>query len=154
MSEEAPASQTATVPECPAPPPPAPAIMPTVGRVVLFFPPLSIRKGDTSLREYKGQPYPAIITHVFGPECVNVAVLPDGSFGEVGTYTSVPIVLDGAPLPEGPCCQWMPYQLGQAKKTEAMGGDLSEHVKRLTAAVRHMSAHNTDRTVDQILAGN
>lgn len=43
---------------------------PTVGRIVHYH-------VDESKKE---QPYPAVITHVWGDECVNLAVLDDGSF--------------------------------------------------------------------------
>lgn len=45
---------------------------PTVGRIVHYR---SDRPQDP-----KGQPYPAVITHVWSDECVNLHVLGDGSF--------------------------------------------------------------------------
>lgn len=44
---------------------------PTVGRIVHYEPVESVGKG---------QPYPAIITHVWGPTCVNLNVIDDGSY--------------------------------------------------------------------------
>ncbi len=53
---------------------------PTVGRIVHYH----------ANRERKGQPYPAIITHVWSRDCVNLKVLTDGSFPvEYCTPTSV-----------------------------------------------------------------
>lgn len=46
---------------------------PSVGRIVHYTP--SEDKGG------KKQPRAAIITHVWGPSCVNLHVFPDGSFG-------------------------------------------------------------------------
>lgn len=45
---------------------------PTVGRIVHYR---SDRPQDP-----KGQPYPAVITHVWSDQCVNLHVLGDGSF--------------------------------------------------------------------------
>ncbi|MGE3175849.1 MAG: hypothetical protein AB7O32_00150 [Vicinamibacterales bacterium] len=56
--------------------------LPTVGRVVHYTP------VDGATR--KGQPYAAVITHVWGPDCVNLSVQPDGSFPLIDpTPTSV-----------------------------------------------------------------
>lgn len=44
---------------------------PTVGRIVHFRPELS---------QNKGQPYPAMITHVWSDTCVNLSVFNDGSY--------------------------------------------------------------------------
>lgn len=46
-------------------------MIPSVGRTVHFFPGMS---------KHKGQPYPAVITHVWSDQCVNLHVLDDGSF--------------------------------------------------------------------------
>lgn len=59
------------------------------------------------------KPQAAIIAHVWGDRLINVGILdPNGRwFGE----TSVTLVQEGDPLPEGRYCTWMPYQIGQAK---------------------------------------
>jgi len=46
---------------------------PSVGRIVHYTP--TDDKGE------KKQPRAAIITHVWGPSCVNLHVFPDGSYG-------------------------------------------------------------------------
>lgn len=45
---------------------------PSVGRIVHYRP-------MVATADNKGQPYPAVITHVFSDTCVNLSVLNDGS---------------------------------------------------------------------------
>lgn len=49
--------------------------LPTVGRIVHYTP-----QADPRGERNKGQPYAAVITHVWGPEVVNLHVFNDGSF--------------------------------------------------------------------------
>lgn len=88
-------------------------IKPTVGRVVWFTPLLSDdRRWDVK------QPLAAIVSYVWGDRMVNLAV-----FGPEGTQsgqTSVPLLQDDDAKPEaGRFASWMPYQVGQAARTEA-----------------------------------
>ena len=67
------AATVADAPPPAAPPRPAKSAagpMPTVGRIV-HYTPMGAGKG--------GQPYPAVITHVWTDTCVNLHVLADGS---------------------------------------------------------------------------
>lgn len=85
-------------------------IKPTIGRVMWYWPQKSSR-GE--------QPLCALVCFVHGDDMVNLAVFePDG--GHRAT-TSVPVVQEGSRYTAGdsPYCEWMPYQLGQAAKTEA-----------------------------------
>jgi hypothetical protein len=84
-------------------------IVPTVGRVVWFeqmtpdvFP------GSDKTRA-------AIVAHVWSDRMVNLAVF--DANGNIHSRTSVPLVQDGDEVPVTMHCKWMPYQLGQAKKT-------------------------------------
>jgi hypothetical protein len=74
---------------------------PSVGRIVHFTP-----RGweDTNT---KGQPYAAVITHVWSDSVVNLNVFPDGSFplGRSNLETSVSL---GDPGQGGTWC-WPPY---------------------------------------------
>lgn len=82
-------------------------ISPTIGRVVLVN-----RPENTS-----GQPEPALICHVWSDTCINV-----GGFDSNGVpfaITSITLLQDDAPAPgTGSYAEWMPYQKGQAAKTE------------------------------------
>lgn len=87
-------------------------ISPTVGRVVLFWP--SRGAGEPQVQ----QPYAATVAYVHSDIMVNLSVV-DHNGKQFGA-TSVPLVQDDAPAPVGYYCEWMPYQKGQAAKTEAL----------------------------------
>lgn len=83
-------------------------IEPTVGRIVWFYqtPP------DGEARE-------AIVTKVWTPRMVNLCVFEHD--GTPRPTTSVRLLQDDeAPAGESSWCVWMPYQKGQAAKTEAL----------------------------------
>jgi hypothetical protein len=90
-------------------------IEPTEGRVVWYSPTKAERQvfGDPGTH-----PLAAHISYVHGPRMINImAISPNGqSFG----VTSVALLQDDDPEPEGRFCVWMPYQKGQAAKTEAL----------------------------------
>ena len=89
-------------------------IKPTVGRVVLFY---SDPSADVR---------PAIITHVWGDPCINVATWDGNGSPVAAPPTSVRLVQPGESLPaSGPYCTWMDYQVGQAAKTEALEKQLA-----------------------------
>lgn len=92
-----------------------PIIKPTVGRVVWFHP--SELTGEANFaRHQDGQPYAAIIARVWSNAIVNLTVF-DAS-GTPHPRTSVKL-WQGDGIPPGTYCEWMPYQKGQAAKTEA-----------------------------------
>jgi len=85
-------------------------IKPTIGRVMWFWPVKS---------ERGAQPYASLVTYVHDDNMVNlVAFTTDGVPFPAG---SVAIVQDGSPYVAGdlPYAEWMPYQVGQAKRHEA-----------------------------------
>lgn len=92
-------------------------IKPTIGRIVWYTPCDSDR---VTLTQYDPeQKLAAIVTHVWGERCVNLAVF--DSNGTVHQKTSVQLVQDGDPCNTlGGYAEWMPYQKGQAAKTEAL----------------------------------
>lgn len=104
-------------------------INPTVGRVVWYWP------GQVGDPGFGSGPQAAIVTHVWSDRMVNLAVFaPNGTH-----YSRTSVVLiqpgdDGA-APGRPYCAWMPYQLGQAAKTDAAEGGLMDRVKALEDAL-------------------
>ena len=91
-------------------------IKPTVGRVVHFF---DHPNGDM----FAELELAAIVTYVHSDTMVNLVVF--GPRGEAVGKTSVRLQQD-KPLTrnEGAFCAWMPYQVGQAAKTEALEAKL------------------------------
>lgn len=103
------------IPASEAPKSVAVRIVPTVGRVVNFWP----GAGDPLARLDIKQPLPAIVAYVH-PDAsyLNLAVF--DANGVANSRTSVLLVQDGEPKPEGSFAAWMPYQTGQAAKTQAL----------------------------------
>lgn len=85
-------------------------IKPTIGRVMWYWP-SKANRGE--------QPLCALVCFVHGDDMVNLAVF--GREGSTWGSASVPIVQEGSRYTAGdsPYCEWMPYQKGQAAKTEA-----------------------------------
>ena len=95
-------------------------IKPTVGRVVLYTP----LKTD-GLVYTPGEKLAAIVCKVWSDTCVNLAVF--DANGIATNRTSVPLIQeDNQPVPEGFYCEWMPYQIGQAAKTEELEKKLAQ----------------------------
>lgn len=84
-------------------------ITPTVGRVVWVH----------RLRESLDikQPEVGFVTYVWNDRMINVAGF--NSNGDPFKLTSLTLVQDDEAKPEGSFATWMPYQKGQAAKTEA-----------------------------------
>lgn len=82
-------------------------ISPTIGRVVWYYP-VGALPSD--------QPLPALVAHVWGDRCVNLAIFDANGVPYPKPPTSIPLVQDGdTPPTAGNYCTWMPYQIGQAK---------------------------------------
>jgi hypothetical protein len=75
---------------------------PSVGRIVHFTPEVGATAG-------KSQPYPAVITHVHGDTCVNLAVFNDGSY-PLQPFMQHPtsVALRTPQQVGGPCWEWPP----------------------------------------------
>lgn len=89
-------------------------IKPTVGRVVYFYPASNVQDAGFCPPS-AGEPCAAIIAKVWRDDCVNLTVF-DAS-GVAHARTSVMLVQENEPHPEnGYFCEWMPFQIGHAKK--------------------------------------
>jgi hypothetical protein len=104
-------------------------IKPTVGRVVLYTPPAD----DPILKDYNA-PFKADVIYVWGDRCVNLDVTyPDGTYRFVSSAT---LVQEGDSVAEaGRYAQWMPYQVGQAKKHETLALKIEVDTSALDAAI-------------------
>lgn len=99
-------------------------IAPTVGRKVWYRPTLHDKAGPHAMTAYGDQPLDATVLHVWSDRCVNLLIV--DAKGGLFPRTSVrllqpddapPVDPDGEPL--GGYAEWMPYQMGQAKKVAA-----------------------------------
>lgn len=96
-------------------------IVPTVGRVVWFTPETEF----SGAYHDQTQSLAAIVTYVWNERMVNLAVFDQN--GVAHSRTSVELIQDDGSKPVGGhYCEWMPYQKGQAAKTEALEKKLSE----------------------------
>lgn len=87
-------------------------IKPSVGRVVWYH----AAANDEIVRS-AGEPLAAIVAKVWTDSCVNLAVF--DSNGISHNRCSVYLLQDGSERPASAFAEWMPYQKGQAAKTEA-----------------------------------
>lgn len=91
-------------------------ISPTVGRIVWYRPAQGF---DTAMTVYDWlKPLAATVAYVWSDTCVNLSVVDHA--GVVHQKTSVHLHQGDGPCASSPFCQWMPYQKGQAAKTEAL----------------------------------
>ncbi len=91
-------------------------IEPTVGRVVWFY-------VYVTGQGHKG-PLAAHVCKVWNNRMVNLMVINEN--GECRGETSVGLVQEGDEAPQANYCCWMPYQKGQAAKTEALEKQLAK----------------------------
>lgn len=88
-------------------------ILPTVGRVVWFRP--SRNAATPGFVGNPDQPCAATVAYVHSPSLVNLSVTDHN--GNQHPVCSVPLIQQAEPAPEsGFYCEWMPYQIGQAKR--------------------------------------
>lgn len=73
---------------------------PSVGRIVHYIPELS--------NHPKGQPYPAIITHVWSETCVNLHIFDDGSHCLLVVQEQTSVMLRTEEMVAGACWEWPP----------------------------------------------
>lgn len=89
-------------------------ISPTIGRVVWV-----VRPSETT--DIK-QAEVGLVTYVWHDHMINVAGFDHNGLPFV--LNSLALVQDDEPKPEGNFACWMPYQKGQATKTESLEGKL------------------------------
>lgn len=111
-------------------------IRPTNGRQVWFYPNGTFLSVDGD----KGQPLAATVVHVWSDNCVNLQVL--DAEGRAIQATSVRLLADGETPPAiGAYCDWMPFQKGQAKAQETIGGGgppVPAHVERMKVELQEL----------------
>jgi len=95
---------------------PNPIIIPTVGRVVWFYPASNTAESGF-VRNESGGPYAAIIARVWSDKLVNLSVF--DANGTPHSRTSVALVQGDDAAPDYAFCGWMPFQRGQAAKLDA-----------------------------------
>jgi hypothetical protein len=95
-------------------------IEPTIGRKV-WFRPTKQTISNLNLAVFSNQPLDATICYVWDHSMVNLQVTDHAGYSR--PFSSVTLLQDGQAPPEHDSyCEWMPYQKGQAAKTEqAMG---------------------------------
>lgn len=89
-------------------------IKPTVGRVVWYHPGAG---ADSYMVRNGADPMAAIVTAVHSDTLVNLVVF--DANGIPNSRTSVRLIQEGEGVePSDRYCEWMPFQKGQAAKTE------------------------------------
>lgn len=101
-------------------------IAPTVGRVVWYWP-----SPESGIARIGGQPLAATVAGVWSDTCVNLGFL--DANGKHRNATSVLLVQPGAVRPDADYCEWMPYQKGQAAKTDSVADAFAERLAVIEA---------------------
>lgn len=92
-------------------------IKPTIGRRLWFWPARNAVEGGFVYRD-PSQPCDAGIAYVHSDRVVNLTVA--DQLGNQHARVLVPLIQEGDARPEFDAyCEWMPYQVGQAKKVVA-----------------------------------
>ena len=91
-------------------------IRPTVGRVMWFY-------AYSPGQGHKG-PQAAHVAYVHSPSIVNLMVI--NETGVPRSETRVRLLCDNEEAPASKYCCWMPYQVGQAVKTQELQKQLDE----------------------------
>ncbi len=113
-------------------------IKPTVGRVVWYWPSKEYDIRGLGICGGDSQPFAAIITHVWSDTCVNLAIF--DANGKQFARTSVFLHQEGYERPGEMFAEWMPYQKGQAAKTEEREKTLGSQGKsEIKASIEKLS---------------
>lgn len=97
-------------------------IKPTVGRIVWYRP----GKTDLLIARMPDQPLAALVAGVVDDNTVNLTVFACNGSGPFAK-PNVPLIQDDTPAPaDGGFAEWMPFQKGQAAKTEQLEKQVSQ----------------------------
>lgn len=119
-------------------------IKPTVGRMLHYYP----TGEDSGAIITLGQPLAATIAHVWNDRCINIAYLDTN--GVWRGKTSVLLVHENDEArPGAGYCVWMPYQKGQAAKTDSLERKLLESANPGVAGLNVRARHDA---LDSLLA--
>ena len=113
-------------------------ITPTNGRVVWYHRPDAASDA---------QPLAAIVAHVVSDDCVNLAIFNED--GGSHAQTNVTLAQDRPAQPGE--CEWMPYQKGQAAKTEQASTSLHDRITALEQGVEQRFSDALKALEDRIL---
>ena len=103
-------------------------IKPTVARMVHFYP----GAHNAFFNAKPGEPLAAIVAAVNADGTLNLSVI--DSEGYQSPAKGIPLLQNGCQTNiGGDHCEWMPYQVGQAQKTEEVQSQL-EQVRRMASA--------------------
>lgn len=95
-------------------------IKPTVGRIVHYHPTFSDQERGMNFTDT--QPVAAMVACVWSDTCVNLTVFDANGYAH--SRTSVLLHQEGNTKPGRGYAEWMPYQTGQAAKTEKLQAQL------------------------------
>lgn len=104
-------------------------IKPTVGRVVWVWPSREDVDGKDTLsiepvQLRADEPMAGLVTHVENDRLINVALFDHE--GNPFSFVDVPLLQDDDLAPEVTHATWMPYQKGQAARTQELESKLAE----------------------------
>jgi len=123
-------------------------IQPTVGRVVYFTP--AIVNDQSIIPDWQSGVCAAIVTAVHNDNCVNLAVF-DVSGNQYGrcSVCHVSTVPDGEDVKKYDTWDWMPYQKGQAAKTEQLEAKLTSVGSATNVAASSSSYDDSEIDIEQ-----
>lgn len=118
-------------------------ISPTPGRIVWFNP--TPHDGIATLN---GHPLAAVVSGVHNDRLVNLAVF--DAYGNAQQRSNVHLVQPGDAVPDFAHATWMPYQVGQAAKTQVAVAVADAAISTASIAVAVAQEAVADTVNDQI----
>lgn len=104
-------------------------ISPTPGRIVWYFP-----APHDGIGQIAGQPLAAIVAAAHHDRLVNLAVF--DAYGNTQQRSNVQLAQPGDEVPNNAYASWMPYQVGQAAKHQAIETAVSDSIRYGTGIVQ------------------